>query len=78
MRCEYRRSVVRLELPNWQIRRYHVYWICVGKEYQERVARSNFENAAQRPHLPLALDGTADGTHDDLPLAILRVLIEAV
>jgi hypothetical protein len=27
---------------------YHVYWTCVGKENQERVTRSNFENAALR------------------------------
>jgi len=59
-------GLVRLELPNWQIRRI----ACEGTEW--------FCSLSQRPHLPLALDGTADGTHDDLPLAILRALIEAV
>jgi hypothetical protein len=28
--------------------------------------------------LPLSLDETADGVHSDLPLAILRALIEAL
>jgi hypothetical protein len=37
-----------------------------------------FCSLSQQPHLPLALDETADGTHDDLPLAVLRALVEAL
>jgi hypothetical protein len=59
-------GLVRLELPTWRIRRI----ACEGGEW--------FCSLSQQPHLPLALDETADGTHDDLPLAILRALIEAL
>ncbi len=59
-------ALVRLELPSWCIRRI----ACEGSEW--------LCSLSQQPGLPLALDETADGTHDDLPLAILRALIEAL
>jgi hypothetical protein len=59
-------GLVRLELPTWRIRRL----ACEGGEWLCSLSR--------RPHLPLGLDETADGTHDDLPLAILRALVEAI
>jgi hypothetical protein len=59
-------GLVRLELPTWRIRRI----ACEGGEW--------FCSLSQQPHLPLALDETADGTHDDLPLAVLRALVEAL
>jgi hypothetical protein len=34
--------------------------------------------ASRHPNLPLSLDDSAEGTHDDLPLAILRALVEAL
>ena len=58
-------GLVRLELPTWRVRRL----TCEENEW--------FCSLSQQPNLPLALDQTADGTHDDLPLAILRALIEA-
>ena len=57
---------MRLELPTWRTRRI----TCEGGEW--------FCSLSQQPHLPLGLDETADGTHDDLPLAILRALVEAI
>jgi hypothetical protein len=59
-------GLVRLELPTWQIRRI----ACEGGEWICSLSR--------QPHLPLSLDETADGLHSDLPLAILRALIEAL
>jgi hypothetical protein len=59
-------GLVRLELPTWRVRRL----TCEENEW--------FCSLSQQPNLPLALDQTADGTHDDLPLAILRALIEAL
>ena len=59
-------GLVRLELPTWRIRRI----VCEGGEW--------FCSISRQPHLPLALDETADVTHDDLPLAILRALVEAL
>jgi hypothetical protein len=59
-------GLVRLELPTWQIRRI----ACEGGEWLCSLSR--------QPHLPLPLDETADGTHSDLPLAILRALVEAL
>jgi hypothetical protein len=59
-------GLVRLELPTWRIRR-------IASEGGEWLC-----SLSQQPHLPLALDETADGTHDDLPLAILRALVEAL
>ena len=59
-------SLVRLELPTWQIRRI----ACEGSEWICSLSR--------QPYLPLSLGETADGVHSDLPLAILRALIEAL
>ena len=59
-------GLVRLELPTWRIRRI----TCEGGEW--------FCSLSRQPNLPLALDEAADGTHDDLPLAILRALVEAL
>ena len=59
-------GLVRLELPTWQIRRI----ACEGSEWICSLSR--------QPYLPLSLDETADGVHSDLPLAILRALIEAL
>ena len=59
-------GLVRLELPTWQIRRI----ACEGGEWLCSLSR--------QPHLPLPLDETADGIHSDLPLAILRALVDAL
>ena len=59
-------GLVRLELPTWQIRRI----ACEGGEWLCSLSR--------QPHLPLPLDETADGIHSDLPLAVLRALVEAL
>jgi hypothetical protein len=59
-------ELVRLELTTWHIRRI----ACEGGEWLCSLSR--------QLHLPLPLDETADGIHSDLPLAILRALVEAL
>jgi hypothetical protein len=66
-------GLVRLELPTWCIRRI----ACEGGEWF-LMGHSGRCSLSRQPHLPLGLDETADGTHDYLPLAILRALVEAL
>ena len=58
-------ALIELELPAWNLRRL-VYedgeWLC---------------SLSKQPNLPMALDETADATHDVLPLAILGAFFEA-
>jgi hypothetical protein len=58
-------ALIELELPAWILRRL-VYedgeWLC---------------SLSRQPNLPLALDDTADASHEVLPLAILSALVEA-
>ena len=58
-------ALIELELPPWKLRRL-VYedgeWHC---------------SLSRRPYLPVALDDTADATHEVLPLAILSACVEA-
>ena len=58
-------ALLTVELPSWQIRRL----VCDDGEW--------FCSLTQAPNLPLALDNTADGHHQSLPLAILDAFIEA-
>jgi len=63
--CDIALAVLKIELPSWAIRRL-IYddgeWFC---------------SLTQAPNLPLALDNTADGHHQTLPLAILDAFIDA-
>ena len=63
--CDVALALLKTELPSWSIRRL-VYddgeWFC---------------SLTQAPNFPLALDYTADGHHQSLPLAILDAFIEA-
>jgi hypothetical protein len=56
---------IELELPAWKLRRL-VYedgeWLC---------------SLSRQPNLPVALDDTADASHEVLPLAILSAFVEA-
>ena len=58
-------ALIELELPAWKLRRL-VYedgeWLC---------------SLSKQPNLPMAVDETADATHDVLPLAILGAFFEA-
>lgn len=58
-------ALIEMELPAWKLRRL-VYedgeWFC---------------SFSKQLHLPVALDDTADATHEVLPLAILGAFIEA-
>ena len=58
-------ALIELELPAWKLRRL-VYedgqWLC---------------SLSRQPNLPVALDDTADASHEVLPLAILRAFVEA-
>jgi hypothetical protein len=58
-------ALIELELPAWKLRRL-VYedgkWLC---------------SLSTQPNLPLALDDTADASHEVLPLAILTAFVEA-
>jgi hypothetical protein len=58
-------ALVELELPAWKLRRL-VYedgeWHC---------------SLSRQPNLPVALDDTADASHEVLPLAILSAFVEA-
>jgi hypothetical protein len=58
-------ALIELELPGWTLRRLmreDGEWFC---------------SLSQQPNLPVMLDDTADGTHEDLPLAILLAFLEA-
>jgi hypothetical protein len=58
-------ALIELELPSWHLRRL-VYedgeWVCT---------------LSRQPNMPEALDDTADGSHAQLPLAILSALLAA-
>ena len=58
-------ALIELELPAWKLRRL-VYedgeWFC---------------SLSKQPNVPVALDDTADATHQVLPLAILGAFLEA-
>jgi hypothetical protein len=58
-------ALIELELPAWKLRRL-VYedgeWHC---------------SLSKQPNLPVALDDTADASHEVLPLAILNAFVEA-
>ena len=58
-------ALIELELPAWKLRRL-VYedgeWLC---------------SLSRQPNLPVALDDTADASHEVLPLAILSAFVEA-
>jgi hypothetical protein len=58
-------GVIELALPNWTVRRIaceHGEWLC---------------SLSRQPNMPLALDETADASHQVLALAILRAFVEA-
>ena len=58
-------ALIELELPPWKLRRL-VYedgeWLC---------------SLSRQPNLPVALDDTADASHEVMPLAILSAFVEA-
>ncbi|HYB05470.1 MAG TPA: hypothetical protein VED02_01870 [Methyloceanibacter sp.] len=58
-------ALIELELPAWKLRRL-IYedgkWLCC---------------LSRQPNLPVALDDTADASHEVLPLAILSAFVEA-
>ena len=58
-------ALIELELPAWKLRSL-VYengeWLC---------------SLSKQPNLPVALDDTADASHEVLPLAILSAFVEA-
>ncbi len=58
-------ALVELEMPAWKLRRL-VYengeWLC---------------SLSRQPHLPIELDDPVEASHDLLPLAVLRALVEA-
>jgi hypothetical protein len=58
-------ALIELELPAWKVRRL-VYedggWLC---------------SLSRQPNLPVALDDTADASHEVLPLAILSAFVGA-
>ena len=58
-------ALIELELPAWKLRR-------LGYEDGEWIC-----SLSKQPNLPVALDETADSTHDVLPLAILSAFLEA-
>jgi hypothetical protein len=62
--CDAALALIEIEFPMWSIRRI-VYedgeWFC---------------SLTREPNLPAALDDTADGNHQALPLAILGALLE--
>jgi len=58
-------ALIELELPGWKLQ--HVIredgeWFC---------------SLSRQPNLPAAIDSTADGTHEVMPLAILLAFLEA-
>jgi hypothetical protein len=58
-------ALLKMEMPGWQIRR-------LGYENEEWLC-----SLSRQPNLPMALDDCAEATHETLPLAILRALVEA-
>jgi hypothetical protein len=58
-------ALISLELPTWGLRRLvreDGEWVC---------------SLSREPHLPAALDDTADACHEILPLAIMGAFVEA-
>lgn len=58
-------ALIELELPGWSLRRLireDGIWSC---------------SLSRQPNLPAALDDSAHGSHDDMPLAILRAFLQA-
>jgi hypothetical protein len=58
-------TLIELELPGWTLRRLICedgLWLC---------------SLSQQPNVPVALDDTADATHEVMPLAILLAFLEA-
>jgi hypothetical protein len=58
-------AMAELELPSWNLRRLireDGEWLC---------------SLSKQPNLPLALDDTAEASHQVLPLAILAAFVEA-
>jgi hypothetical protein len=58
-------ALIDLELPTWKVRRLayeNGEWLC---------------SLSCQPNLPMTLDDCAEATHETLPLAILRALVEA-
>ena len=58
-------ALIELELPGWKLRRL----ICEDGRW--------FCSLSRQPNLPVALDDTADATHDVMPLAILLAFLQA-
>ncbi len=58
-------TLIELELPGWKLRRL----ICEDGRW--------FCSLSRQPNLPVALDDTADATHDVMPLAILLAFLQA-
>jgi len=59
-------ALIEIATPNWKLRRL-VYedgeWLC---------------SLSRRPQIPVVLDDTAEASHEALPLAVLRALVEAL
>jgi len=58
-------ALVELEMPAWTVRRLTHEggeWVCA---------------LSRQPNIPIALDDTAEGSHEDLALAILTAMVEA-
>ena len=63
--CDVALALIEIELPAWSIRRLvneDGEWFCA---------------LTRQPNLPVALDDTADASHQALPLAILGAFLEA-
>ncbi len=58
-------ALIELELPGWKLRRL----ICEDGQW--------FCSLSRQPNLPVALDDTADSTHEVMPLAILLAFVQA-
>jgi hypothetical protein len=58
-------ALIELELPAWMLRRL----VYEGGEWHCSLSK--------QPNLPVALDDTADASHEVLPLAILSAFVEA-
>jgi hypothetical protein len=58
-------TLIELELPTWRLRR------LVYEDGQW------FRSLSKQPNLPIALDETADASHQVLPLTILSAFLEA-
>ncbi len=63
--CDVALALIEIELPVWSVRRLvreDGEWFC---------------SLTRQPNLPVALDDTADATHQALPLAIFSAFLEA-